>query len=64
MGFDIFILKILIFGLFAVLVLWLLILLRQVPESESQALEIYTVKDGRVLVYDAKRWREKNGIRP
>ena len=59
MGFDILVLKILVFALFTVVVL---LLLRQVPESELQALEIYTVKDGRVLVYDAKRWRETNGI--
>jgi hypothetical protein len=63
---DILVFKILIFGLFVVLVLWFLILLRRVPESEPQGLEIYTGKDGRVQVHKLKDWKhyKKWGSKP
>jgi len=54
---DILVLKILVFGLFAVLVLWLLVLLKRTPAPEEGP-EVYTVKDGRVQVHTLKKWRE------
>ena len=54
---DIFALKILVFGLFAVLVLWLLILLKRTPAPEEGP-EVYTVEDGEVQVHNLKDWRE------
>ena len=55
---DILVLKILIFGLFAVLVLWLLIMLLRQDSRAEESPEIYTVKDGRVLIYKLEEWRE------
>jgi hypothetical protein len=61
LGFEIFILKIIIFILFVVMVIWLLtLLLRQDSEPEA-GLEIYTVRDDRVLIYKLRDWKEVQG---
>ena len=57
MALDILVLKILVFGLFAVLVLWLLVLLKRTPAPEEGP-EVYTAKNGEIQVYTFKDWRE------
>jgi hypothetical protein len=54
---DILVLKILVFALFVVVILWIFVLLRRTPDSEEGP-EVYTVKDGRVQVHTLKKWRE------
>jgi hypothetical protein len=55
---DILALKILVFALFTVFVLWLLALLLRQDSKPEAGLEIYTVKDGRVQIHKLKDWRE------
>ena len=62
-SYDVFIFKVLIFGVFVVTVLWLLVLLRRDLEQELQGPEVYTVENGKVQVYILREWRKKmNGL--
>jgi len=54
---DILVLKILVFALFVVVILWIFVLLRRTPDSEEGP-EVYTAKNGEIQVYAFKDWRE------
>lgn len=57
MPLDILVLKILVFALFAVVMLWIFVLLRRTPDSEEGP-EVYAAEIGEIQVYTLKDWRE------
>jgi hypothetical protein len=50
-------LKILVFTLFVVVIVWILALLRRTPAPEEGP-EVYTAENGEVQVHNLKEWRE------
>jgi len=54
---DILILKVLVFALFMIVILWILALLRRTPAPEEGP-EVYAVENGEVQVHNLKEWRE------